>query len=444
MPPIVHSIPPSTTMILSQFNSVVPYQGDYLLYNSFSNKFLVIKPLLRDLLLAARHESVDDLQTVHPAFYKALKGGGFVVDESRDEVDEVKKISTLVDMDESLFRLTINPTMNCNFKCWYCYETHIKKSRMAADIIQRTNAFITKTAASGKLKVFHLSWFGGEPLLYFEDIMLPILQHFTHTCQQYNLARGSNITTNGYLITEPMIMQLKEHAVSSIQITLDGNQAAHDQVRYVSKNKGSYQEIIRNIGLLLRHQMAVTMRINYTVQNILSCLDIIKDLTELSEAEKSYLLVDFHRVWQEDNSDSLSDALPQVIAAFKKEGFHINSHYSPNNVVNSCYADKKNSAVINFNGDIFKCTARDFTTAKREGYIDDSGDIIWENDSLNRRIHAKFHNKPCLSCRIMPLCNGGCSQHALEHLDGEDYCVYSFDEKEKDKIVIMKFEETLV
>jgi uncharacterized protein len=110
-------------------------------------------------------------------------------------------------------------------------------------------------------------------------------------------------------------------------------------------------------------------------------------------------------------------------------------------VTNSCYADKKNSAVINFNGDIFKCTARDFTNVKREGYIDVKGEVIWENDSLNRRLNAKFNNKPCLSCRIMPLCNGGCSQHALDHLGVDEYCVYSFDEKEKDKIVTLKFEE---
>ena len=23
--------------------------------------------------------------------------------------------------------------MNCNSKCWYCYETHIKKSRLSAE-----------------------------------------------------------------------------------------------------------------------------------------------------------------------------------------------------------------------------------------------------------------------------------------------------------------------
>lgn len=60
-------------MKLSQFNSIVPYQGEYLLYNSFSNTFLVLKSLLKDLVVAAKSEPVDELSTIHPAFYDALK-----------------------------------------------------------------------------------------------------------------------------------------------------------------------------------------------------------------------------------------------------------------------------------------------------------------------------------------------------------------------------------
>lgn len=114
----------------------------------------------------------------------------------------------------------------------------------------------------------------------------------------------------------------------------------------------------------------------------------------------------------------------------------------PNNVVNSCYADKRNSVVINYNGDIFKCTARDFTKAAREGYIDEQGELVWENDSLERRMNIKFKNKPCLSCKILPICNGGCSQHAMENL-GKDYCMYDGDEAEKDKVVSAKISEIM-
>ena len=55
---------------------------------------------------------------------------------------------------------------------------------------------------------------------------------------------------------------------------------------------------------------------------------------------------------------------------------------------------------------------------------------------------SKFKNNPCFSCRIQPICNGGCSQQALEHV-GEDYCVVDGDEREKDNIILSQFKQIL-
>lgn len=403
---------------------------------------MVLMPLLKDLLEAASIEGVDNLATVHPLFYQALASGKYLVDNSDNELEKVKRISKAIDLDERFYRLTINPTMNCNFKCWYCYETHIKGSRMSQDIIARTNKLIDSVTDNPALEQFALSWFGGEPLLYFEDIVLPIMQHFTAVCAAKNISAGIGFTTNGYLITEKMAATFGKYPISSLQITLDGSEEDHDMIRYVSKSRGSYREIIQNIKLLLRHGINVTTRINYTTKNIGKCVGILDDLQDLSSDERKYLVIDLHRVWQDKEEDEF-DRAQAAISAFQRAGFKVQSHYSPDNVRHSCYADKKNSATLNYNGDIFKCTARDFTTSAREGYIAEDGTIVWENDSLNRRINAKFNNKPCLTCRIMPLCNGGCTQHALEYLGKEDYCVHSFDEREKDKVVISKFEQAM-
>ncbi len=106
----------------------------------------------------------------------------------------------------------------------------------------------------------------------------------------------------------------------------------------------------------------------------------------------------------------------------------------------SCYADKVNSAVINYNGDVYKCTARDFLKDQREGFINEEGKLVWENGNLERRMSSKFQNPPCLRCKILPICNGGCSQHALEN-SGKAYCVFDGIELEKDKVVESKINE---
>ena len=62
-------------------------------------------------------------------------------------------------------------------------------------------------------------------------------------------------------------------------------------------------------------------------------------------------------------------------------------------------------------------------------FLSEDGELIWENGNLKKRMDAKFKNPPCLKCRIMPLCNGGCSQHAIEN-SGSDYCIFNGDEFE--------------
>jgi len=151
---------------------------------------------------------------------------------------------------------------------------------------------------------------------------------------------------------------------------------------------------------------------------------------------KKNLLIDYHRVWQNSKIDETDIIVDRNVEAIKTFGIHVkNSNYRCDNVINSCYADKRNSAVINFNGDVFKCTARDFKTENREGLLNESGEIIWENDSLEKRMNSKFNNKPCLTCRLLPICNGICSQHAIDHLGKGDYCIYGFNEKEMDKVI---------
>ena len=101
----------------SIFNSIVPYQEIYALFNSFSGKVIFIEPALREILQKSIQNDVNELRQVHPAFYKHLYEEGFLVDERYDEVDAVKRLSKSIDEDESSFLLIINPTLNCNFQC---------------------------------------------------------------------------------------------------------------------------------------------------------------------------------------------------------------------------------------------------------------------------------------------------------------------------------------
>jgi uncharacterized protein len=430
-------------MKYSIFNSIIPYKDKFALYNSFNQKVIFLEPKLKDILLNYKAE-INQLENIHPTFYKYLIDEKFLVSHQLNELEEVKKLSSEIDNNQSNFLLTVNPTLNCNFKCWYCYEEHVKNSRIGKETSDSIKKLINKTAVKVGLKAFTLSFFGGEPLLYFKSEVIPIIDTFVKSCVENEILYSIVFTTNGSLINNQFIKYFKENNIScSLQITLDGHRENHNKVRFDAANNGSYDKIIENIRLLLNNQFPVRLRINYTNENIQESSKIIDDLLRIdNETKEKYLVVDFHRVWQDDKFDDTKDALWDTMKKFSDNDFIVTSKYSPNNVRESCYADKRNSVLINYNGDIYKCTARDFTSDNKIGYLNYEGELIWENNSLEKRMSAKFQNQKCLDCRILPLCSGGCSQHGLENL-GKEYCIYFGEENEIDKIVKTKVEELI-
>ncbi|WP_346983913.1 radical SAM protein [Chryseobacterium sp. POE27] len=432
-------------MKYSQFNSIVYIDDEYYLYNSFNQKFLVIDPILKDLLEASKNENIEDLEEIHPTFYHYLIAEEFIIPLEIDEIEKVKKIAKAVDENQSNFLLTINPTMNCNFKCWYCYETHVKTSKFSQSMIEKVGKFIEKTAMKPAMSYFQLAFFGGEPLLYFKKDVVPVIIKLQEECVKNSVDYSVSFTTNGYLIDDYFIDFFKSRKITpSFQITLDGYREKHDEVRFVSAKKGSYHEIVKNIKRLINNSFFVRLRVNYTSENITDTYKISEEFNDIpADIKQKYLLMDFHRVWQDSQNDNINEIVDENTDRIKENGIQV-KHMTPDNVRNSCYADKRNSAVINYNGDLFKCTARDFTTAKRAGYIDDDGDLIWEDNYLERRMNTKFKNKPCLSCRLLPICNGGCSQHAMEAEEKQtEYCVYYGDDQLKDEVVVSKIKEVV-
>lgn len=89
--------------------------------------------------------------------------------------------------------------------------------------------------------------------------------------------------------------------------------------------------------------------------------------------------------------------------------------------------------------DVFGCIARDFTKENRVGVLDQSGVIIYDNEKVNKRKKAKLYKSICKSCRIAPICGGGCRQRAYE-LMNRDGCSMGYSEKDIDEIITDIFE----
>ena len=84
----------------------------------------------------------------------------------------------------------------------------------------------------------------------------------------------------------------------------------HDRVRFSKKGGGSYDKIIRNICLLVGKEFPARVRINYTDKNLCNVQKIADDLAGIPKSlRETFIVFDFHRVWQNEQKDDLNEML---------------------------------------------------------------------------------------------------------------------------------------
>lgn len=427
-------------MRYSIYNSLIDLpSGNGLLYNSYSDKFIILKERMKEIVSSGilpdegikREKDLLDMMYVN----------GFLVDPETDEVQKVTDLINETDNRNDSFYLHLNPTMDCICRCWYCYEKHQRNSMMnvqTVNAVKRLCHYITHN--NNELKNFHLSFFGGEPLMHFNKAASPIIHYVEECCSSKGINFSLHFTTNGILMNEEIIKKLPVSNVS-FQITLDGNRVDHDKTRFLPNGKGTYDLIIRNLKLLIKRRYTIILRINYTSSNLMSIKDIINDLEDIPYEYRKYLKIDFQRVWQDkDNTSEIRNILGILIKTLRGLGFQVTTHSVRNGVRDTCYGNCRNYALINFNGDVFSCTARDFIKENRAGYLTEDGEIIWENNSKEIRMNARFKKAICHRCRIAPICGGGCSQNSIEDNKNENTCVFGYSEKDVNNIILERFE----
>jgi putative transcriptional regulator len=425
-------------MKYSNYNTILPLSEKLgLVYCGYTDQFVVFQRVLTPLLKTV---SANQLTAKAPGLYAELVRGGGIIPDGENEFENLKRLANEAECSPKSYRLILNPTMDCNFRCWYCYESHITGSKMEIEILHRILLMITRIIETQtELEIFDLSFFGGEPLLHYDEIVRPILNHCRQECQRCDVRLSVNFTSNGFLISDNIIAHLTENdELKSFQITLDGNRKKHNKTRFPLRGEGSYDTILTNVRRLLDFGIEVILRINYTASNILSVKDILKDINTINEEKRKLLTISFHRVWQDQRKQKLSDSVvADVVALFRKEFPNVSDAFSMNNLRYPCYADKENEAVINFDGNVFKCTARNFSIENRSGVLTTDGNIIW-NKNINSRRMTKLSRRICRNCRILPLCGGGCSQKAIES-NGAEICIEGLNNEDMDKVVMQRF-----
>lgn len=201
----------------------------------------------------------------------------------------------------------------------------------------------------------------------------------------------------------------------SVQVAFDGGKAFHDKIKYYKDGTGTYDRVLHNLFYAIEKRLFTTIRCNYTKENILSFYDVVKDFEAYHNCRN--LRFSFHKVWQDEEDDNLRVKVSQLKSQLTRFKFqsNINTYLGPS--VQHCYADYVHNLVINYNGDIYKCTARDFNMDNKIGSLSQDGNICYGTNK--ERWEKMYVAECCQACRLLPICTE-CIQRKIEV--GENKC----------------------
>lgn len=360
-----------------------------------------------------------------------LVKAGFLVPADLDELQEILFYAKQrqYSLGHDSFGLVIAPTMDCNFHCPYCFENGIeRKGHMSAEVQHAlSDAIAQKLKEDRGIKRVRITWFGGEPLLAYDDAIVPLQKALIDLCEAAGVQIAFSLITNGFYLTEEKYDVLFRNGHTKfVQITLDGSGTEY------AKRKGTSTEAFdRVIGNLLdlsecAHlegwELKINVRFNADNENYSNIKELVSFMkSDRRFHENIYFALerlrkygDCHSLGQYCTTEEFED-LKYDFDEFVGQPFKF---CEPKTVF--CGQHCMNVFCVGVHGEIYKCE-HDF------GIPDHSIGTI--GDGLTyRKYFLEFMDQPlpkkCMECKILPVCMGGCPHRRLAN-GGRAECDYT-------------------
>jgi uncharacterized protein len=142
--------------------------------------------------------------------------------------------------------VTLVLTHDCNLGCGYCYAGAKFQKRMPPEVADKAVDLAFSDGASEA----QISFFGGEPLLCFDQLVASARRARTIAAEK-GVALKLSVTTNGTLLDDARARLLDELGVY-VGLSIDGIREAHDAGRPKMGGGSSFDEVERGLSVLLR------------------------------------------------------------------------------------------------------------------------------------------------------------------------------------------------
>lgn len=311
--------------------------------------------------------------------------------------------------------LQFHITGRCNLQCKHCYRTEGNVEPLTTELVFNV---IDQFAAMQKRynemhrlrKRGHINITGGEPFIR-EDIDR-ILDHLGSYREQLSFG----VLSNGSFLNREKIDKLKENGVAFVQLSIDGDRAAHDALRA----PGDYERTFRAARLLEKH--GIRAYISFTANR--------KNYIYLPQTAAKCRKYGISKLWTDrlvpiGNAEQLQelaitkDILPAYLKTLKKaQGTWLTHLLYPRTQVTANRALQ----FLGAEGSIYSCSAgKSLITVDEFGQImpcrrmpivcgnihEDKLEDVYFKNSVFTALRKKDIPKACSSCRHSYYCRGG-------------------------------------
>lgn len=305
-------------------------------------------------------------------------------------------------------------TNACNLRCHYCYISK-NSEHMEKDVSRQAVDAVIRSAQHHGYKQVHLKYAGGEAMLQLPQVVATH-DYALQQAREHNLHLSASLLSNGTIMTQRMIEQLKERHIH-VMISLDALGANHDQQRpFINGSKGSFSMVDRTISRLLANNLRPSINVTVSQRNIANLPMLLSYILE----RELHFTLSYYR--ENDCSSSIADlqfSEKQMIDGMRVAFASIEQQLPRRRIVDSLI-DKGNMKaphhytcsigrdylVINQRGEIAKCQAditRTVTTIEAE-------DPLQEIRSERAGMQAidVDQKEGCSTCTWRYWCGGGC------------------------------------
>lgn len=163
-------------------------------------------------------------------------------------------------------------TYRCNLDCRFCLQQQEKKVDLDWGVFQRT---ISDPEVNKDLRLVIFT--GGEPLVW------PYIDQAIALCKKIGI-KEIGLFTNGVLLTDQRVAQLKESGVDWFRISIYGSKARIND-GFLRGSGHSFERIINALEALKRHGFRRKVRVTIMKPNVADTERIIKKMHALGVEE---------------------------------------------------------------------------------------------------------------------------------------------------------------